>query len=392
MRTLLTTTLAGIGLLLAACGVQVEDPNGGSADGERTEEASSTDDEGTADGQDDGSAAGAAADLELGEHCENPVDGYRIAYPASWHANDGEVTAACTVFDVAVPEIHANTVLPLASAVLIMVEDRDLDETREVITEDPAMDVGGFEDTQIEGRAALRVDGTATGEAYLDEGIEVHRTYVAFEGRTLVAAANELGDVDLDARRELIVDMLASLEPVASDGGEDETSDRDETTDRDEATSDAGEDAETAMIGEASRQARSGGDGRGYLVDVRTGDHDGFTRVTFEFDEELPAYEVAPTDEPIVAFPSGQDIEVAGEDHLEVVTSGTRVDLSGEQAVETYEGSLHFEVDGAPLVEVAMIGDHHGQMTWVLGLSEEADFAAVDLEDPARIVIDVVDG
>ena len=387
MRTLLTTTLAGIGLVLAACGVQVEDPNGGSASGERIEEtASSTDDEGVADEPDDGSTEVAAADLELGDHCENPVDGHRIAYPASWHANDGEVTAACTVFDVAVPEIYANTVLPLASAVLVMVEDRDLDETREVIAEDPAMDVDGFEETEIEGRAALRVDGTATGEAYLDEGIEVHRTYVAFEGRTLVAAANELGDVDLDVRRELIVDMLATLEPVATDGGEDET------TDRDEGTSDAGEDAEAAMIGEASRQARSGGDGRGYLVDVRTGDHDGFTRVTFEFDEELPAYEVVPIDEPIVAFPSGEDIEVAGEDHLEVVTSGTRVDLSGEEAVETYEGPLHLEVDGAQVVEVAMIGDHHGEMTWVLGLSEEADFADVDLEDPARIVIDVVHG
>ncbi len=393
MRTPLTMTLAAVGLVLAACGAPTDEPGADPV----TDETSATD---RADA--DAEAVTPAAQPELGAACGNPRDGYRINYPSSWHVNDGEVTAACRAFDVEPPTIEPDTVLPLASSVLLIVEDHDLDAMRDLIAEDPATDVDALEEEEIDGRTTLRVDGTATGEAYLDAGVEVHRTYVEFDGRTLIAQASELGEPELEVRRGIIEEMVATLQPLAR-AQEEATEDADATSEAagEDATSEAaGEDATSeaaadedraGLIAEATRAARDGGHGRADLVDVRVGHHDGFARLALEFEDAVPSYEVAPTDGPILAFPSGEDLELAGEHHLEVVTSGTRVDLTGTEAVETYDGPLRLEGPGGPVVEVAMAGDHHGQMTWVIGLDAPADFAVAELEDPARIVVDVVD-
>ena len=413
MRTVLTATLLTLGLLLAACGdpdapqepteTGAERPDGSSEDAASSAGAGgSTDDAGdAAGGSTDGgsededatsgedlaagtSGADGAAAFDLAASCENAADGYRIAYPDRWYANDGEITAPCRVFDVQPPQVEPNTVLPLTSSVLLLVEERDLDATHERILDDPATDVEQVEETEIAGRSALRVDGTATGEAYLREDTEVHRTYVAFEGRTLTAQAAELGDPELSIRRDVIHDMLATLEPVTDDDGGDH---------RDGSDTDDGSDGDRAspLIGDPGRETRTGGDGRGYLTDVRLGDHGGFVRVTLEFEDSVPAYEVAPTDGPIRAYPSDEDLEVDAEAYLEIVTEGTRVDLTDDGAVETYDGPLRLDGPADPVEEVVMSGDHHGVMTWVLGLSDDAEVAVDHLDDPARIVVDVVD-
>lgn len=384
---------------LLACGRTSDTPSDAPARGEDPTADGPQEDPTGADGQRDRT-------LELGASCENPQDGYRIGYPTSWHANDGEVTEPCRVFDVAPPEVAPNTVLPLASSVLLLVEPWDLARMRELIDDDPATDVGGLVDTEIGGRAAVRVDGHATGETYLDAGIEVHRTYVDLGGRTLVAQASELGEPDPEVRREVITAMLRTLEAIERSApdtaGDDEVASEDGAESRSEEPAEDGAEARAeervAMVAHAGREPRSGGDGRdpltdgrAYLVDVRGGHHDGFARLTLGFDEAAPTYEVAPTDGPILAFPSGEGLGLVGSHYLEVVTSGTRVDLTGDEPVETYDGPSRIEGPGAPIVEVAMSGDHHGEMTWVIGMDGSAPFAVAELEDPARLVIDVVD-
>ena len=385
MRTPLTVTMTTLVLLVAACGTPeqaLDDPAQGDADREQhvDEEADER----------DGQTAEDTDAPDLGERCENPRDGYRIHYPEAWHTNEGEVTAPCQVFDVEVPQVEADTVMPLASSVLILTEDHRFDEMRALIEDDPATEVHDVVETEIGEREALRVDGVATGETYLAEGVEIHRTYVAFDDRTLVAASNDLGELDLDHRRELIRGMLATLEATdRSDEGRDDAAEGGE--DPDEQPSAAPGEDDMAPVGDASRNPRSGGDGSGYLVDVRLGHHDGFSRLVLEFEASVPEFEVAPTDGPVRAHPSGEDLELAGEDFLEIVTSGTSVDLSGDEATRTYDGPDRFDGDGHPVVEVALSGDHHGVLTWVLGLGEQADFAVAELEDPARIVVDVID-
>lgn len=389
MRRLLTATLTGLGLLLAACGAPVDEPIDDPVPGEEASEDPSIDrsDDDVADDTDEVTLG---AQLELGATCENPQDGYRIDYPTAWHVNDGEVTDPCRVLDVERPDVDPHTVLPLASSVLLLVEDRDLDEMRDLIAADPATDIDELVEDEIDGRTALRVDGTATGEAYLDAGVEVHRTYVEFDGRTLIARASQLGEPELEIRREVIADMLATLQPIERER-QDTTPEQEGSTHDEHTTSDEAAEDDLAIIAEAGREARSGGDGRADLIDVRIGHHGDFARLTLEFEDVVPSYEVAPADGPILAFPSGEDLELSGEHYLEVATSGTRVDLTGTEAVETYDGPLRLDGPGSPVVEVAMAGDHHGQMTWVLGLDEAAHFAVGDLEDPARIVIDIVD-
>lgn len=398
MRTLLIITVATVGLLVAACGTPAaapDDPAGQPATDEQPDGDGADDQDGRATDDQDGRAADDTAALDLGDHCENPEAGYRIRYPEAWHTNDGQVTAPCQAFDVEVPQIEPATVMPLASSALITVADRRFDEMPTLIEDDLATDVHDVVETEIGGRRALRVDGTATGETYLGEGVEVHRTYVAFGDRTLVASINDLGEPDLELRREVLADMLATLEVIdRSDEGADGTDGNDSADGTDDPSEDpsegSGEDA-TPLVADASQEPRSGGDGSGYLVDVRLGHHDGFTRLVLEFESSVPEFEVAQTDGPIRAHPSGKDLDLGGDAYLEVVTSGTSVDLTGDEATRTYDGPDRLDGEGDPVVEVAMAGDHHGMMSWVLGLSEETDFAVAELEDPARIVIDVID-
>lgn len=398
MSTLLTATVATVGLLVAACGTPTTPLDDPAEQPTADEQGDGTDDQdGQAADDQDGRSAGDTTALDLGDHCENPQDGYRIRYPEAWHTNDGQVTAPCRAFDVEVPQIEPATVMPLASSALITVADRRFDEIPALIEDDLATEVHDVVETQIGGRRALRVDGVATGETYLAEGVEVHRTYVALGDRTLVASINDLGEPDIDVRREVLGDMLATLEVIdRSDDGTDDATDG--SNDAADGTDDTGEDPSAAPgedttppIADASQEPRSGGDGSGYLVDVRLGHHDDFTRLVLEFEASVPEFEVAQTDGPIRAHPSGKDLELAGDAYLEVITSGTSVDLTGDEATRTYDGPDRLDSDGDPVVEVAMSGDHHGVMSWVLGLSQETDFAVSELEDPARIVIDVID-
>ena len=393
MRIRLTALLAGLGLIVAACGGPAGEPAGSPTGDDQSAMDAQPDDaaddaSGTAEAQPEGSDDELPSGSELDARCENPHDGYRIAHPADWHTNTGEVSAPCRVFDLEPPQVEPRTVLPLASALLVTIDDRDLVEVRDGLYDDPATDVHDVVETEIAGRDVLRVDGTATGEAYLDQGVEVHRSYVSFDDRTVTLSANDLGDPDLETRRAVIADMAATLEPVERTDAGDPGQDTSAGDDQQDATT--GDDGQDAPIDEPARQTRSGGDGRGDLVDVRLGRHDGFTRFVLEFEESVPAYEVAPTDGAVTAFPSGEDLDLAGEHVLEIVTSGTRVDLTGDEAVETYDGPLRLEGDGDPVAEAAMAGDHHGEMTWVLGLDHPADFAVASLEDPGRIVVDVV--
>lgn len=183
MRTLRISILAGLGLLVAACGAPIDEPADDPVTGEEGPEDRSDDEaNGTTQG----------AQVDLGLTCENPQDGYRIDHPTGWHVNDGEVTAPCRVFDVEPPTIEPDTVLPLASSGLLTVEDHDLDAMRDLIAADPATDVD-----------------------------------------------------ELDVRREIIADMLATLQPIER---EQEDATHDEGTTEDTTSDAAAEDPARIVV------------------------------------------------------------------------------------------------------------------------------------------------
>jgi hypothetical protein len=139
----------------------------------------------------------------------------------------------------------------------------------------------------------------------------------------------------------------------------------------------------------------TGGGDVAYLDSVEIGDHPDYERVVFTMTEDspLPAWRVEYTDE-IRQSGSGNPVDVTGEEFLQVTMSGASgVDLSGEDFEEIYTGPDRLSGEDAAasaISEVVLSGDFEATMGWGVGLEEERPFRAFALEDPARVVVDVM--
>jgi hypothetical protein len=135
----------------------------------------------------------------------------------------------------------------------------------------------------------------------------------------------------------------------------------------------------------------SGGERAGRrFVDVRVAGHRGFDRVVFEFEDGVPAYRAAYVDPPITEDASGEPVAVGGSAFLQVTMTATGVDLSGETPVELYTGPDRIDPEGTTVVEeLVQTGDFEAILSWAVGLDGEVDFGVAELDDPARLVVDL---
>lgn len=215
-------------------------------------------------------------------------------------------------------------------------------------------------------------------------------------------------------RRRLVLLLILGLAVSACAGSEgDDTTTTASTTTSDATTTTepsttgsaptsttAPEDEGLEPIGDASTETRSSDDFPtagtevALLTDVRAARHDGFERVVFEFDgDAAPSYRVGYVDPPIRQAGSGNVIEVAGSAYLEVqLQPASGVDLSGPEFRETYLGPDRVELSAqGPARELVLTGDYEANMGWVLGTERRAPFAMAFLQDPLRLVLDVLD-
>ena len=129
------------------------------------------------------------------------------------------------------------------------------------------------------------------------------------------------------------------------------------------------------------------------LTDVRVARHEGFDRVVFEFEGEVPGYDVRYVEPPITEDGSGDEVDVAGEAFLAVVMQpASGFDLSEGEGEETYTGPTRIEgTDSGTSViqEVVRTGDFEAVLGWVIGISDRVDFRVDALEAPGRLVVDV---
>lgn len=149
---------------------------------------------------------------------------------------------------------------------------------------------------------------------------------------------------------------------------------------------------ETGTATVASDDFPSLGGDTALLRDVRTGTHDGFDRVVLEFEgDDPPSYQIGYIDPPVLEDGSGNEVHVEGSAFLEVrATPAAGYDPLND-AEETYLGPDRFAPAGIVAVqELVEIGDFESNLGWVLGLDHEAEFAVEILQDPLRIVVDVV--
>jgi hypothetical protein len=125
------------------------------------------------------------------------------------------------------------------------------------------------------------------------------------------------------------------------------------------------------------------------VTEIRTGLHDGFDRVVFEVDGTgAPGWDVRYVEE-AASQGSGMAIPVEGEAILQVTITG--VGMPTETGIEEYDGSAPLPGAGTEVVtEVVWDSTFEGTSVAFVGLTEETPFRVYLLEDPARVVLEVV--
>ena len=122
------------------------------------------------------------------------------------------------------------------------------------------------------------------------------------------------------------------------------------------------------------------------LVAVRTGIHDGFDRVVFEFDQRVPGFHIEYIDQPVRTCGSGNVTQMADDGWLEVRMSPAKAHT--EAGVPTVA-----ERERAPklpeLSELKMTCDFEAVMTWVLGVESPNRYRVRESSNPPRIVVEV---
>lgn len=125
------------------------------------------------------------------------------------------------------------------------------------------------------------------------------------------------------------------------------------------------------------------------VTEIRTGRHGGYDRVVFEVDGTgTPGWDVRYVEE-AAGQGSGMAIPVEGDAILQVTITG--VGYPTETGVEEYDGSDPLPGEGTEVVtEVVWDSTFEGTSVVFVGLIQEAPFRVYLLEDPARVVLDVV--
>jgi len=127
---------------------------------------------------------------------------------------------------------------------------------------------------------------------------------------------------------------------------------------------------------------------RANITDVRTGTHDGYDRVVFEFAGGLPEATIERASPPFLHDASGLPIDVEGSSFLRVTLRGGTKQM--DDGSSSYTGPTDFSTAYPGLVHLVEGGDFEGLSTWYVGLTSEACVRTITLDgDEARLVIDV---
>ncbi|MEX1178892.1 MAG: hypothetical protein WEB09_10555 [Nitriliruptor sp.] len=127
------------------------------------------------------------------------------------------------------------------------------------------------------------------------------------------------------------------------------------------------------------------------LVDVRVGTHDGFDRVVFELAGDGEAGWYLSTDEEARAQGSGNVVDVAGDAVLTVDLVGALYPMDAPDDVTTYDRDrLPAPSGAAVLTEVIDGAIFEGHHQLFVGLTGPVEYRVDRLEDPQRVVIDLL--
>lgn len=123
------------------------------------------------------------------------------------------------------------------------------------------------------------------------------------------------------------------------------------------------------------------------LKAVRTGKHEFYDRVVFEFEgNALPGYVIEYVDKPVRDCGRGEVVPVSGDGFLMVSMRPSNAHTeSGQPTVK----DLQLNPDLNVLKELKRICDFEAEVQWVLGLSSPNQYRVLELTSPARLVVDI---
>jgi hypothetical protein len=138
---------------------------------------------------------------------------------------------------------------------------------------------------------------------------------------------------------------------------------------------------------------QSGAGAFGLLTNVRVGDHDGYTRIVFDFQEpDFPNWEFAYVAGELEGMVEQEGGWVQGAAFLvaRFQPSGT-ADLSGPEVAMTYDGPRRIDVGTGSVVQLLIIEDFEANLWWAIGLIGEKPFSVGTMTGPPRIYVDIAD-
>lgn len=123
--------------------------------------------------------------------------------------------------------------------------------------------------------------------------------------------------------------------------------------------------------------------------DVRAARHEGYDRVVFEFEDGvLPGHHIEYVDRPIYRCGSGQVVPVQGDGWLSVrLEIAAAHDDRGKATIAEAERQRRYEL--GVLGELVLTCDFEGQVIWVLGVRSPNRYRVLELDSPARLVVDI---
>ncbi len=123
--------------------------------------------------------------------------------------------------------------------------------------------------------------------------------------------------------------------------------------------------------------------------------HVNYDRFVLEFEEHVPAYDIAYAHPPFIDIP-GNMVGVCGNAFLAVNLHGASTvdweESAGEDIVLSYEGPWRVTATTDNYTEAVFVTDFESDMEWIVGLADRVPFRVIELASPARLVIDVGHG
>ena len=121
--------------------------------------------------------------------------------------------------------------------------------------------------------------------------------------------------------------------------------------------------------------------------ELRTGRHQGYDRFVVEFQNDvIPGYQVSYLNEDPFECGSGEPVNMAGDAVLEIRLEPARGhNEQGQSTVDHAERQFDLPI----LQEAEVSCDFEGMFTALLGLQERVQFRVSELQEPARLVVDL---